>query len=117
MFVADPITPSIGPDITPSNDTIIRSFIIPVTATNVVEGFEGSTFVPNNWALIKSNNNVTWVRKTPGKASSYSAFIDNYNNNTVGQLDIMQAPPVNTVGADSVYISFDVAHKDYPGSL
>jgi hypothetical protein len=25
----------------------------------------------------------------------------------------MQAPPVNTVGADSVMITFDVAHKDY----
>jgi hypothetical protein len=56
---------------------------------------------------------VTWIRNTPGKSSAYSAFIDNYNNNTVGQLDAMQTPPVNTVGADSVYITFDVAHKNY----
>src|SRR5262249_16870189 len=52
-----------------------------------------------------------------GKGSGYSAFIDNYNNNTVLQRDALQAPPVNTVGADGVRITFDVAHKYYPGSF
>ena len=117
LFVTDPITPSGGPDNTPANDTLTRTFLVPVTLPNVVEGFEGTTFVPANWALRNPNNNVTWIRRTPGKTSDYSAFIDNYNNNTATQSDIMQAPPVNTVGADGVNISFDLAHKDYPGSF
>jgi hypothetical protein len=117
MFVADPLTASPGPDGTPTNDTLTRSFIVPVTAINVVQGFEGTAFAPASWGLINTNNNVTWVRKVPGKSSGFSSFIDNYNNNTIGQLDMLQTPPVNTVGADSVIITFDVAHKDYPGSL
>jgi hypothetical protein len=117
MFVADPITASVGPDGTPGNDTLTRTFAVPTTVTNVIQGFEGTTFIPANWSLINANANVTWIRTTPGKASDFSAFIDNYNNNTINQLDIMQSPPVNTVGADGVTITFDVAHKDYPGSL
>jgi Secretion system C-terminal sorting domain len=117
MFVADPITASPGPDGTPANDTLVRTFAVPTTVTNVIQGFEGTTFIPANWVLLNPNNNVTWIRKTPGKGSDYSAFIDNYNNNTTNQLDIMQTPPVNTVGADGVTITFDVAHRDYPGSF
>lgn len=117
MFVTDAITPSVGPDGTPGNDTLTRTFSVPTTVANVVQGFEGTTFIPTNWSLLNANNNVTWIRKTPGKGSDFSAFIDNYNNNTIGQLDIMQAPPINTVDADSVIITFDVSHKDYPGSL
>ncbi len=117
MFVTDPITASVGPDGTPSNDTLTRTFAVPVTVPNVIQGFEGSTFIPANWVLVNPNNNATWMRRTPGKASDYSAFIDNYNNNLINQLDLMQSPPINTVGADGVTITFDVAHKDYPGAF
>lgn len=113
LFVADPLTASVGPDGTPGNDTLTRTFLVPQTAASVVEGFEGPTFAPANWSLINPNNNVTWTQKTPGKNSTYSAFIDNYNNNTVGQHDGLQSPPLNTVGADSVIVSFDLAHKNY----
>lgn len=117
LFVADPTSVTPGPDFTIANDTLIRTFSVPPTVPSINEGFEGSTFVPTNWSLLNPNNNVTWIRKTPGKTSDYAAFIDNYNNATIGELDIIQAPPVNTVGADGVVITFDVAHKDYPGSF
>lgn len=116
MFVADPLTAEPGPDGTPANDTITRQFIVPVIGANVVEGFEGN-FVPANWLLINPNNNATWMKKQPGKSSANAAFFDNYNNNLVGQLDMLQTPPVNTAGADSVILTFDVAHQNYPGGL
>lgn len=116
LFTADPLTASPGPDGTQSNDTLTRTFIVPVTVTNLVEGFEG-TFIPTNWFLINSNNDLTWVKASPGRNSASAAFIDNWSTNTTGRIDIMQAPPVNTTGADSLVISFDVAHKNYPGAL
>jgi hypothetical protein len=116
MFVTDALTAEPGPDGTPGNDTLTRQFTVPVTGANVVEGFEGN-FVPANWALINPNSNATWMKDGPGKSSASAAFFDNYNNNLVNQLDMLQTPPVNTVNAESVTISFDVAHKNYPGGL
>lgn len=114
LFVADPLTGTSTPDANRVNDTLTRTFSVPTASVvNVIQGFEGTTFIPANWTLLNPNNNATWVRATPGKSSGFSAFIDNYNNNNVGQRDIMQAPQVNTVGADGVTISFDVAHKYY----
>jgi hypothetical protein len=114
LFVADPLTASGIADASRANDTLTRTFTVPTSALpNIVQGFEGTTFVPAGWVLLNPNNNVTWVRTTPGKSSSYSAFFDNYNNNVVGQIDAMQTPQVNTVGADGVTITFDVAHKFY----
>lgn len=118
LFVTDPITASPGPDGTPANDTITRSFAVPVTVPSVIEGFEGAQFVPANWARRNPNNNaITWVKAPVGKSSTSSAFIDNWTTNTAGHLDMLESPPVNTVDAESVSISFDVAHKNYPGAL
>lgn len=115
FFVADPLTGSGAPDGNKNNDTLTRSFtMLTVSFPTIVEGFEGPVFVPANWSLINPNNNITWQRTEPGKSSRYSAFFDNYNNNVAGQLDMMQSPAVNTVNADSLIISFDVAHKNYP---
>jgi hypothetical protein len=117
MFVTEPITATPGPDGTPANDTLTRTFSVPTIVTNIIQGFEGTTFIPANWSLVNPNNNVSWIRKSPGKGSDFAAFIDNYNNNTVNQLDMMQTPPIRTTGVDSVTITFDLAHKDYPGSF
>jgi hypothetical protein len=114
LFVADPVTVSPGPDGTPANDTLTREFIVPVIVTRVAEGFEGTAFPPNNWFRINSDNAITWQRTASGKASNFSAFVDNYNYATdVYLFDYLQAPPVNTAGADSLIITFDVAHKLY----
>ncbi|MBL7740100.1 MAG: choice-of-anchor J domain-containing protein [Chitinophagaceae bacterium] len=114
FFVADPLTASGTLDASRANDTLTRAFTIATTTfPNVVQGFEGAAFAPTNWTLQNPNANITWVRTAPGKTSGFSAFIDNYNNNTVGQLDILAAPPVNTANAESVNITFDVAHRNY----
>ncbi|MBC7947068.1 MAG: choice-of-anchor J domain-containing protein [Chitinophagaceae bacterium] len=117
IFVADPLTASGTADGNRGNDTLTRAFNMSSQSfATLSEGFEG-TFVPANWTLINANNNNTWVKANEGRFSASSAFIDNYNNNTPGQLDILQSPAVTTAGADSVYITFDVAHKNYPGSF
>jgi hypothetical protein len=113
LFVGEVITANPGPDGTPANDTILRTFTVAPTVTNIVQGFESATFAPTNWFLINPNNNLTWVRTSPGKASNFSAVIDNASTNTTGQIDHLQAPPVRTTDADGVTISFDVAHKYY----
>jgi hypothetical protein len=116
LFVADPITATPGPDGTPANDTIVRTFSAPPTVSSIIEGFEGTQFVPANWTLINPNNNGTWLRTTPGKGSTYSAKIDNWTVNTFLQRDAMNTPPVNTTNTEGINISFDVAHKNYPFS-
>ncbi|MEI9810480.1 MAG: choice-of-anchor J domain-containing protein [Bacteroidota bacterium] len=115
MFVTDQLSAQPGPDVVPSNDTMTRSFFVPAgTFTSVTEGFEGTAFPPANWFRINPDNAITWQRTTPGKSSNFSAYVDNYNYATgVYLYDYLQASPVNTAGADSLIITFDVAHKIY----
>jgi hypothetical protein len=116
LFTAEPLTANPGPDGTMSNDTLTRTFTVPTTVANITEGFEG-TFIPTNWFLINANNDLTWIKASPGRNSASAAFIDNWSTNTTGRIDIMQTPTINTNSADSLVISFDLAHKNYPGAL
>ncbi|MBS1655051.1 MAG: choice-of-anchor J domain-containing protein, partial [Bacteroidetes bacterium] len=115
MFTADPVSVSGSGDQLLLNDTLSTTFAIPTIFPNVIEGFEGS-FPPANWTVLNPDDDAqAWVKHTTGRNSTYSAFIDNYNYPTFTS-DQMKTPVINTVGADSIIISFDVAHKDYPGS-
>jgi hypothetical protein len=115
LFVADPISVSPGPDFTISNDTLSKSFFITAPSVNaVVEGFENATFPPTNWLRINPDNSITWQRTDAGKgkASGYSAWVNNYDYATnVYLFDYLQTPVVNTAGADSLIITFDVANQ------
>lgn len=117
FFVADPLTAS-GPavDAVPTNDTLTRTFSAPPIVAAINEGFEGSTFAPSGWSVINNDpGTITWQRTSPGRNSSFSAFINNsdYGPNQEGQLDFLQLPLVNTSGADALVVTFDVAHKYY----
>jgi hypothetical protein len=63
------------------------------------------------------NGNNTWGITTPGRNSARSAFINNYDNNVVGNIDDLRSPFVTTAGIDSLFITFDVAHKNFDGSF
>jgi hypothetical protein len=116
-FTADPVSTSGTGDARASNDTLSKTFgIANLISPPVVEGFENA-FPPAGWTINNPNANVTWIRKAPGRNSAFSAFIDNYNNNLIGQNDELRIPFMNVAGADSVIITFDLAHKNYPGSL
>ena len=108
------------PDQITSNDTLVVNLLVlaPVQPP-IKEGFEGSTFPPANWILVKSNNPYTWERTT--KASSEgvaSAVVRNYALKTSGAKDDLYAPLVQLASPDSVFLQFDVSHvtAQYPGA-
>ncbi len=118
LFCADPVSGNPGVDTETGNDTLTRTVLVPPVLNNLTEGFEGTTFPPANWLRLNPNNDaITWVRASPGRNSGFSAFIDNWTFNTFGRFDMLQTPGINTNGADSLIISFDVAHRPYPGAL
>jgi len=119
-FVTDVVSRTGTGDQRTGNDTLaLRPFtVVNYTATlPFTQGFEATTFPPANWSIINGGDPNTWVRAAVGKNNIGSAFIDNYNFNTIGDADILQTPYVNTGIADSVRITFDYAHKYYPGSF
>jgi hypothetical protein len=114
-FSFDPASASGSGDLRLSNDTLQKSFtVLNLQQTPAVEGFE-TAYPPQGWTIMNPDNNATWVRRSPGRASSYSAFIDNYNNNLIGESDDLQTPFFDVANADSVIVTFDVAHKFFPG--
>lgn len=114
-FSFNPVTVSGTGDTRLTNDTLLKIFSViqPVT-TPFFEGFE-TAFPPAGWGIGNANNNISWVRNTPGRNSTYSVFFDNYNNNVTGETDELQTPVFNVAGADSVVVTFDVAHKNFAG--
>lgn len=112
-FSFNPVTTSGTGDTRLANDTLRKSFTVTrLAGTPLVEDFE-TTFPSTGWTVSNPDNDVTWVRTAPGKASRYSVFFDNYNNNVQGETDDLRTPFIDVAGADSVLIRFDVAHKNY----
>jgi hypothetical protein len=117
VFTANPVSASAAGDENMLNDTISKKFTINAIVTSPLnEDFERAPFAPLNWQIINPDSAVTWSRKSPGYKSGFSAFMDNFSNDLTGATDILQSPTVNVTGADSVIISFDLAHKNYDGA-
>jgi hypothetical protein len=117
IYTLNPTTISGTGDLFTANDTITKVFTVNQLYTGFNETFEGVTppAMPTQITVVNPNADNTWVSTNPGRASKHSGFINNYNFNTPGRFDDMKFLPINTVGVDSVVISFDVAHKNYPG--
>jgi hypothetical protein len=115
-FTYAPVSAGGSGDQNPSNDTLAKPFLIKALfVAPFSEGFEGTTYAPVGWAIVNPNANFTWERRPFGKNSSFSSFIDNFNNPATGQTDDIRTPPINTAGADSLVMTFDLAHKNYGG--
>jgi Pregnancy-associated plasma protein-A/Secretion system C-terminal sorting domain len=115
-FTLTPTTAGGTGDQVLSNDTLAKAFLVKtIVGTPLSEGFIATTFAPAGWSIFNPNSNVTWVRNAAGNGTAGSAFFDNYSNNVPGQFDDLITVPFSTVNADSVIVSFDVAHKNYPG--
>ncbi len=102
-----------------TNNSFTRAFTVrALSFAPVMEGFENTTFPTPGWVVNNPTGTFTWVRNATNGGfgqSNASMFIDNYNNATVGQIDELVSVPVYTVGADSVIVTFDVAHKNFAG--
>jgi PKD-like domain/Secretion system C-terminal sorting domain/Pregnancy-associated plasma protein-A/CARDB len=114
-YTQDPVSASGSGEQVPSNDTASIAFTVLPNLANISENFVAATFPPANWTLVNPNANNTWVRNANGNGNAGSMFIDNYNFNLTGQTDEMQLPSVNTTGASTLFIDFDLAHKNFPG--
>ncbi len=102
-------------DNVPANDTLTATLLVPnPVPLPVAESFENGAFPPPGWALINPGNDVSWAKTTPGSHSAHSMFIDNFDNNAVGQTDEIRTPKITLASSDPVIITFDLAHKNYP---
>jgi hypothetical protein len=113
-FVSDPVTASGTGDVLATNDTAKINFtVLNLVHQPFTESFEAG-FPPSGWSIYNPNGNATWQAKSPGRNSNTSAFIDNYNDNTlVNQIDELRLPALNVAGLDSLILSFDLAYKNY----
>jgi hypothetical protein len=99
-------------DLFPSNDTIVKPFTIVPRLISYSVDFETTTFPPPFVTINNPNGNFTWIRTSPEDLQALEkTSIDNYSNFAIGQIDDIVLAALNTVGVDSVILTFDVAHK------
>ena len=99
-----------------ANDTVTKVLNFSGAPLPLNEGFESTTFPPDGWTIVQTpTNSNTWYRASAGSGSSASAGIDNYNFNAIGAADDIVSGPISVAGLDSLIISWDLAHKNYPG--
>lgn len=96
-----------------NNNSVSGTFTVVQLRSTIQEGFEGT---PTGWTVFNPDGDNTWGIINQGHNSARSVFINNYDNNVVGHLDDVRSPFVNTGTYDSLYVSFDLAHKFYTGS-
>ncbi|HLG40117.1 MAG TPA: M43 family zinc metalloprotease, partial [Chitinophagaceae bacterium] len=110
--------PNAQGDANPGNDTATATItrINPV-ALPVSHNFT-SAFLPTGWSLNNPDGSFGWVWVAVGQGGSgNSAAIDNYNYDDQGQVDDITTTSIATTSLlanDSLLITFDLAHKNYP---
>ncbi|HWV31935.1 MAG TPA: M43 family zinc metalloprotease [Dyadobacter sp.] len=97
-----------------SNDALSLDFVYyEPFAAQVKEGFEG-LFAPQGWDVVNEDGGSTWEKTTSAsKTGSASVKIGNFDNQVVGQRDYLRSPTVRIAGADSAFVSFQVAAATY----
>ncbi len=99
------------------NDTLVKMIDIVSPVTGVInEGFESVIFPPAGWTTRNPDGDLTWERINKGNNSNASAFFNNFNYDEAGETDDLISLPINTTSLDSLVMTFDLAHKDYPGA-
>jgi len=103
------------PDEDPTNDDAQLEYtIISPLDSMVAEGFE-STFVPFQWRVLNANpNSTTWEQSMlAGRVSNSSVVNRLFENQVVGDTDLLISPPLLVTSSDSLILSFDRAYKMY----
>lgn len=100
-----------------ANDTLLKVIDILSPVTGIVnEGFETAVFPPAGWTTRNPDGDLAWQRINNGNNSNASAFFNNFNYDKAGETDDLISPPINTTSQDSLVLTFDLAHKNYPGA-
>jgi photosystem II stability/assembly factor-like uncharacterized protein len=104
-----------------TNTTVTKTaYISNVAATlPMLEGFEGSSTIPDGWQNINvGNSSLSWY-KILGVggfgSSSNSMIIDNYNISAVGEKDEIITKAISLNGLATAKLNFDVAYQEYAG--
>ncbi|WP_229206765.1 M43 family zinc metalloprotease [Dyadobacter crusticola] len=97
-----------------SNDALSLDFIYyEPFAPPITESFE-RLFPPRGWDIVNPDNGSTWEKtNVAAKTGSASVRISNFNNASIGQRDYLRLPTVNIAGADSAFVSFQLAAATY----
>ncbi|GAB4093454.1 M43 family zinc metalloprotease [Flaviaesturariibacter terrae] len=108
-------SPNGGVDGAAANDVISTTINLGTVTAPLTENFEGASFPSANFNINNLHGDTTWRKVNVGAGGSgSSAFIDNYDNANTGSTDdIRLVPTALTAGADSLVVSFDVAHQNY----
>jgi hypothetical protein len=98
-------------DMAPANDTMSRGFVYPLAITPpLTEGFEAETFPAANWDILNADNSYTWERVTGVAKTGNAAMVArNFSYTQNGQTDYLRLPQVTMAGADSAFLTFQVA--------
>lgn len=75
------------------------------------ENFELATFPPQYWSLVNPDASFTWARNVFN--ANASAWVNNYNYNSLGALDHLVTPPLNFTGVTQANLNFDVSYRPY----
>ena len=112
-------------DMSPSNDTLTKTFTIYNTIpvpTPVMEGFEAPAIPGVNWGIQNIDGLKTWQRTNAASKTGIASLSinNNANENTGISVDHFISPIVaNSTSIDSVFVSWDYAYRTgatYPGS-
>ena len=86
------------------------------TALPITQGFTGAAFPPAGWTINNGGLADTWVRSTTqgtAPTAGNSAVINNFTNNTSGNIDDLVMIPANFSGLASAQLQFHVAYARY----
>ncbi len=115
-FTAYTSAPNSGTDGNAANDQALSNFTIVASALALPysEGFESTTFPTNGMTLNNPDAGITWARTTAAKKSGVaSAFLDNANYASNGQIDDIVLPNLDLTGGTNHQITFEVAYQLY----
>jgi hypothetical protein len=104
------------------NDTARKGVTIsPIVDAPLFEGFETTTFPPDNWGIQNPDGSLTWEKTTAvAKTGTGALVIKNYDYPTANTADQFLSPVIKyNEAADSFFVSFDYAYSQgvqYPGS-
>lgn len=84
------------------------------------EGFQSTTFLPNNWQANNIWNDAMYWERTTGVGgfgtSTACAMFNNYFYNAAGEKDEMRTPKFDFTNVASARLRFDVAYARYNSS-
>ena len=110
------VNPNGAADQVPANDTLTTSFTVNgVVSVPFREDFTGTAFPPPNWSVINPDGDTTWQRHTTGNGNAGSAYINSFYYERTNEKDDLITPRISweTIGIDSVKLTFDVASATY----